>query len=637
VSAARAQVRVFVAADGNAFMRDIAGWIVEAAAGAGRTASLVTDGSLPDASGCIDLVVAPHELFELSDRPAAELQRAAAASVCVCTEQPGTPWFQLSVDACSRGLMSLDINRAGVDALRRSRIRADHLQLGAVPSMTAAPAPDRDIDVVFMGSLDDRRGAALAKLAPRLHRRRTDIRLFRFDRPATAGSPGLLFGDAKYRFLASARVLVNLHRARPAASPGEQRPYFEWARMVETMANGCVVVTEPAADAEPLVAGTHFLESDVESMADAIDELLADDARREAIADAARAAVTGPLALAGAVDCALDAIERDVLPFVEEHVRTSRPERGVWRFGASHVPPPKRLGPFRPHRAMQERAKQLAMAENRALRRLDAAACLLEHGSHQHVERRTTAAYDAASPEVSVVVTLYNYADVVAETLDSIVASEDVAFEVVIVEDHATDDSRAVAIDHLDRHPAVPMVLLGKDANEGLAAARNTGFAHARGSKVMVLDADNAIYPLCLRRLADALDDDPEAGAAYSILEDFDEQRHVRSAFGWDVERLCAANYIDAQAMWHRAAWQQLGGYRDDDDHVFGWEDWDLWLRLAAAGGRAILVPQILGRYRVRRGSMIALTNLATDEAIEAMHRRYPGLPWPDLMRPADG
>ena len=81
--------------------------------------------------------------------------------------------------------------------------------------------------------------------------------------------------------------------------------------------------------------------------------------------------------------------------------------------------------------------------------------------------------------------------------------------------------------------------------------------------------------------------------------------------------------------MIRRDAWERLGGYRDDDDHVFGWEDWDLWLRVAASGGHGAFVPEILGRYRVQRGSMIALTNLATDEALDSLEERYPALPWP--------
>jgi hypothetical protein len=135
------------------------------------------------------------------------------------------------------------------------------------------------------------------------------------------------------------------------------------------------------------------------------------------------------------------------------------------------------------------------------------------------------------------------------------------------------------------------------------------------------MDADNAVYPTALARMSAALRDDEGAAAAYTVLEDFGAQRNIRSALAWDVERMCAANYIDAQAMWRRSAWVALGGYRDDDDLVYGWEDWDLWLRLAAQGGRAVLVPEILGRYRVQAGSMIALTNLATDDAIDAIAR----------------
>jgi glycosyltransferase involved in cell wall biosynthesis len=310
-------------------------------------------------------------------------------------------------------------------------------------------------------------------------------------------------------------------------------------------------------------------------------------------------------------------------------VATERFTRGVWRLGASLVTPPVRLGPFRPYLALQHEAKRIALAENEMLKDLDAVSCVLRHGTTQHVQEFTTLAYATATPEVSVVVSLYNYADLVTETLDSIIASSDVTFEIVIVEDHATDTSREVARTYLHNHPDVPMILLAKDANEGLAAARNSGFARARAGKVMVIDADNLVYPTCLRKLADVLESHPDATATYSILEDFGTQRNVRSALAWDPDRLCAANYIDAQAMFRLDHWHTLGGYRADDDHVFGWEDWDLWLRMIQADMHAILVPQILGRYRVQESSMIALTNLATDDAIQAIHNRYPALPWP--------
>ena len=139
---------------------------------------------------------------------------------------------------------------------------------------------------------------------------------------------------------------------------------------------------------------------------------------------------------------------------------------------------------------------------------------------------------------MSVVVSLYNYAGIVTETLSSIAASEGIRYEMIVVEDHATDDSRAVVQRFIDDHPNVPMTLVAKDANEGLAAARNTGFELARAPLVMVMDADNMIYPSGLRKLADALRDNPGVDAAYAILEDFGDQRNVRSAIAWDVDRL---------------------------------------------------------------------------------------------------
>ncbi|MEP7112801.1 MAG: glycosyltransferase [Ilumatobacteraceae bacterium] len=621
-----ASVKVFVAARGNQFMAEIAGWIAEAASVTGRSA-VVIDDRLPRADGSINLVVAPHEFFELFSAPHTELDQAAAASVCINTEQPGTTWFRIAADACRRGLLTLDINDLGVDAMRAEGIAAERLCLGGVESLrTAVAVSDRQIDVLFMGGIDDRRGAALAELAPHLFRRRADIRLVGTDRPINATTPQAVFGADKHRLLSSAKLLLNIHRDRAAV---ESAPYFEWARAIEAMANGCVVVTEPSQGYEPLVAGTHFIEAEIDEMAAAIEGLLGDESRRAAIAKQARRAMFGELALHNSLAPLLDRIEADVLPNTGSHSTSFSLRRALADLVVRRRPIPVRFGAFRPFLPTLVTAKRLAMAENAALQRLDAASCELDHGGRQHIVRAETPAFADATPEVSVVVSLYNYADVVTDTLDSIVASEDVSFELIVVEDHATDDSRAVVQRFIDTNPAVPIVLIAKDANEGLAAARNTGFEHARAPLVMVMDADNTIYPTCLRKLADALNDTAAVDAAYSILEDFGEQQNIRSALAWDVDRLCRANYIDAQAMLRRSAWQRLGGYRADDDLVYGWEDWDLWLRLAADGGQAMLVTQILGRYRVQRDSMVALTNLANDDAIAAMRLRYPTLPWP--------
>ena len=72
----------------------------------------------------------------------------------------------------------------------------------------------------------------------------------------------------------------------------------------------------------------------------------------------------------------------------------------------------------------------------------------------------------------------------------------------------------------------------------------------------------------------------------------------------------------------------RLGGYRTDDPMVFGWEDWELWLRIAAEGGYGIHVPQMLGRYRTQQESMLSTTNIVADQMLDHLRDLYPDLPW---------
>ena len=142
--------------------------------------------------------------------------------------------------------------------------------------------------MLFLGGLTDYRAATLATLAPQLWERRADLRLFDFSRPVDGAIESLVFGAAKYDLLASSKILVNIHR--DAGDSGDAaNHYFEWARLIEAMANGCVVVTEPATGCAPLQSGTHFIETT--DLATTIAELLDDPDRCAEISAAGSIAV----------------------------------------------------------------------------------------------------------------------------------------------------------------------------------------------------------------------------------------------------------------------------------------------------------------------------------------------------------
>ena len=245
---------------------------------------------------------------------------------------------------------------------------------------------------------------------------------------------------------------------------------------------------------------------------------------------------------------------------------------------------------------------------------------------------------------VTVAVSLYDYRDYVVSCLDSVRAQTIRDLDLVIVDDASRDGGADVAGQWLEENGDrfCRCVLVRHDRNEGLAAARNTAFAHARTDYVFVLDADNLLYPRCLEQLASALS---QSGAsfAYCYLEKFGELSGLHNIRPWRPEDLQGGNRIDAMVLLRRSVWQSVDGYSDDMP-AMGWEDFELWFKIARLKGWGIQVPEILGRYCVHRDSMLqTVTNPQLDSLWAYLRSKYPeffagrSLEGSRLAGPSDG
>jgi glycosyltransferase involved in cell wall biosynthesis len=229
---------------------------------------------------------------------------------------------------------------------------------------------------------------------------------------------------------------------------------------------------------------------------------------------------------------------------------------------------------------------------------------------------------------VTVAVTLFNYAEVILEALQSVRNQELANVDLVVVDDCSTDGGEQRVLDWLHAHHSRfgRSILVRHLSNQGLAASRNQGFALAATPFVFVLDADNELYPRCLAVCLAAAQTN-SADAVYTILEIFGEAEGIMGTDPWDPAALRAGNYIDAMALIRRATWQRVGGYRRMP--VNGWEDYDLWLKFSEAGLEALHVPEILCRYRQRETSMLrSRTNQPSTIASlhEDMRLHHPGV-----------
>jgi len=637
--------RVYVSALGNVFMTEIAEALTDAIAQCGRDVEMHRHGLPGRFPGTINLVVAPHEYFTLYEGASeAAVVKAAAESVCVGVEQPGTYWFEYGARYTSYGPLAIDINRRGVTELRRRGVEAYRLHPGYYSGWDAwggAASTDRPRDVLFLGSLTHRRAQILSQSAPILAQWTCDLRLFRGDQPVRDGTEGFVSGHAKHELLAGSRVLLNVHQG--------ERDYFEWIRILEAISNGCLVLTERSGGYAPLVPGRHFIQAPAAALAAQVDAMLRDEALRAELALGAYEFVRKSMDWVDNVDRLLTLVEgrlsRGAAPPARAAPATPLPETFRRAGRRSPVAPPS--APSAPPAAKSQVSalfdqaeahekqgrsmiKDILVAEVNDSRLIEATIAALEHGSQEYAQVADTPAYLRATPEVSVVLTHYNYSAFVREAIESVVASTGVRLELVVVDNHSEPEELEYLHSVIAAYEWFPIRLVANAADQGPSASRNIGARHARAPELLLLDADNMLYPTGAQLLHAALGQS-DAAFAYGLIEKFGQDTGLLSAVPWDVEHLVRSNYIDTMALIRREVWDEFGGFDPQVAAMGGYDDYAFWLQLAAVGYRGQLVSSFIGRYRVHGTSLQSLLNLDTKEFMKFYRDRHPSLPWPAL------
>jgi GT2 family glycosyltransferase len=225
-------------------------------------------------------------------------------------------------------------------------------------------------------------------------------------------------------------------------------------------------------------------------------------------------------------------------------------------------------------------------------------------------------------PRVSVIVPAFNAAPYIDETIASVVSQSLDDWELIVVDDGSTDGS-ADSADEWARRDA--RVTLLRQANRGVAAARNAGFAasHAAAEYLLFLDADDCLEGSALEVMAGYLDRQPGIGMAHCECTLVDDQGRRMESHGepWTprwvpsgrwirkldpeepdtpfVSVFCLAAIVPSLALIRRSVYRLTPGW----DEGFGqpFEDTNLFLHVALVS-RIHHIPEPLVRHR-RHGS----------------------------------
>jgi len=209
-----------------------------------------------------------------------------------------------------------------------------------------------------------------------------------------------------------------------------------------------------------------------------------------------------------------------------------------------------------------------------------------------------------STPQIDVVMPVYNAEAFVAEAVISILRQSFSDFRLICIDDGSTDRSSEI-LDGLAADDDRLQIV--RQENQGLVGALNAGLSVCTAPLIARMDADDIAMPdrFALQvRYLEAHSDVIAVGTA--ILEmDSDTDPLGIERFATDHEHIDGAmlrlktGMAHPSVMMRREAVQSAGGYRVDFEWV---EDIDLWLRMAETGRLANL-PEVLLCYRQHTSS----------------------------------
>jgi glycosyltransferase involved in cell wall biosynthesis len=186
-------------------------------------------------------------------------------------------------------------------------------------------------------------------------------------------------------------------------------------------------------------------------------------------------------------------------------------------------------------------------------------------------------------PTVSVIIPTYNRAFMLKEAIQSVLDQTYSDYEVIVVDDGSTDNTREVVNALSDKR-----VRYVFQENRERSAARNHALSLARGRYIAFLDSDDLFLPTKLEKQVAALEKEQKFGMVYSSAICTDKQgkriapfMYKATASGWIYRKVAfyvPITILPTLVMIRTEVLSQVGGF---DEKMTRFEDIDMWRRVA--------------------------------------------------------
>ena len=209
-------------------------------------------------------------------------------------------------------------------------------------------------------------------------------------------------------------------------------------------------------------------------------------------------------------------------------------------------------------------------------------------------------------PRITVIMGIYNCADTLVESLESLEAQTYKKFKVILCDDGSKDNTLEVAQKWAETHPGYKVIR--NEKNMGLNATLNRCLEYADTEFVARMDGDDRSLPHRFEQEVNFLDEHPQFAIVSGPMIYFDEKGVLMKGRGHgEVTKrsfIAGSPFCHAPCLVRREAYEAVGGY-SEDKKLLRVEDYHLWFKMYAAGYKGYMLKEPIYEMRDDRNATV--------------------------------
>lgn len=220
------------------------------------------------------------------------------------------------------------------------------------------------------------------------------------------------------------------------------------------------------------------------------------------------------------------------------------------------------------------------------------------------------------NPLFSVILTTYNRSQLLARAIRSVLQQNFTEFELVIVDDHSSDNTRQVIAEFSDDR----IIYICQTENQGVSTSRNTGIQQAKGEYICFLDDDDEYLPAFLKEINHFLEkrNEPFVGLIWTGIKKIytannlanEKERVETQLFTLDSEKFFLMQVLFSGITIHRLCFQKVSLFNPELKIA---EDIDFVLRILEMGIECAVIPKILINIYIHEQPSLSRSICLTD------------------------